>query len=902
MVILHSLLAPPPAPKYELHRKNVSRTLRWLQAQPAGIVGVIAPAGFGKTSYLRQLQLEAHAAGQAVVWLSLRNIAFDEELLLVHLAEALRGAGISTDAPGGGASFASQGILQIQSAIELSDKRVILFLDDVDALAPGPARLIEGLLSPELASLRIAFTARRTPGMRLGRIFASGRFQRVANADLLLSFADMHELLRKRLAHVPDVFLVGAQFRTTQGWPALVQLLTQSHGARTPTTADAFVARTRSDLASYLKEEVLSNCSAEERQLLDLFALVGGIDVQSINSIFSPSECPKRIDDLVMANPVFEHSHDGLGIAINPVLADYLRSELKITDIARFRRLSSQIADWHERNGAIDRAIEHFIDAGNEARVIALLSKEGRRVTLDGLPDQCISWIERLSPQTAHPNPGLLMAEAWARIALYDLDQGAALVNKVRGLSDDGGNFGIDLELCIADAFRYAMTDDFEAAFKVIQSGFRVRLDADTPFIHAAYSNFFAWRSIENGRFDEGRSELYRAACFGPDAQGHLAWVYGTLGIAESFSLEANMVAADAEYQRIIAVAESHCGYSSTVTASALGPWLEVLYEMNRIDEMQTHLVGRLDLVFRACLPAGLSRGVSAMAKALYLHGAVAEAIALLQRLEEVGAKRLLNRLRATSLETQIWIAQRQGKGDRSQLLLGRLLAMTDESGALGGSAQGEINFLGTLSRLRIKAVTKPIDVIEELERLLAALRDAPWRRNQLLLLALLSSVAAGSGDTDLAIKTLAECLETAAPLQIKRAIADEMKDMRLLQSPRLEAVLSTAANQLRTELIYMLSGPDSMSDDGVAEITTVRSQTSADVSKLSLITFTGREHEVLFLVEKGLPVKHIARALNVSPDTAKFHLKNVYQKLGVHDRVAASVAIREMRIFDVGS
>jgi DNA-binding NarL/FixJ family response regulator len=46
--------------------------------------------------------------------------------------------------------------------------------------------------------------------------------------------------------------------------------------------------------------------------------------------------------------------------------------------------------------------------------------------------------------------------------------------------------------------------------------------------------------------------------------------------------------------------------------------------------------------------------------------------------------------------------------------------------------------------------------------------------------------------------------------------------------------------------------------------------------------------------VAEGHPNKQIARDLELSPDTIKSHLKNIFAKLGVDDRThAVTVAIR---------
>ena len=50
----------------------------------------------------------------------------------------------------------------------------------------------------------------------------------------------------------------------------------------------------------------------------------------------------------------------------------------------------------------------------------------------------------------------------------------------------------------------------------------------------------------------------------------------------------------------------------------------------------------------------------------------------------------------------------------------------------------------------------------------------------------------------------------------------------------------------------------------------------------------TPRETEVMQLVSKGLPNKMIAEQLNISSETVKKHLKNVYGKLMVKNKIEA--------------
>lgn len=52
--------------------------------------------------------------------------------------------------------------------------------------------------------------------------------------------------------------------------------------------------------------------------------------------------------------------------------------------------------------------------------------------------------------------------------------------------------------------------------------------------------------------------------------------------------------------------------------------------------------------------------------------------------------------------------------------------------------------------------------------------------------------------------------------------------------------------------------------------------------------TLTTREEEVLALMAKGLRNKEIASTLHISEDTARAHIKSIFVKFDVHDRVSA--------------
>lgn len=54
------------------------------------------------------------------------------------------------------------------------------------------------------------------------------------------------------------------------------------------------------------------------------------------------------------------------------------------------------------------------------------------------------------------------------------------------------------------------------------------------------------------------------------------------------------------------------------------------------------------------------------------------------------------------------------------------------------------------------------------------------------------------------------------------------------------------------------------------------------------MLLLTVRERQVLLLISTGLTYGEIADKLNVSHETVKMHLKNIYRKLNVQNKIEA--------------
>ena len=68
-------------------------------------------------------------------------------------------------------------------------------------------------------------------------------------------------------------------------------------------------------------------------------------------------------------------------------------------------------------------------------------------------------------------------------------------------------------------------------------------------------------------------------------------------------------------------------------------------------------------------------------------------------------------------------------------------------------------------------------------------------------------------------------------------------------------------------------------------------------ISDRSSASLTERQRQVLDLAAKGFSNKEIARSLTISPETVKSHLKQVYSRFSVTNRIEAAHFVRKLNL-----
>jgi LuxR family transcriptional regulator, maltose regulon positive regulatory protein len=154
--------------------------------------------------------------------------------------------------------------------------------------------------------------------------------------------------------------------------------------------------------------------------------------------------------------------------------------------------------------------------------------------------------------------------------------------------------------------------------------------------------------------------------------------------------------------------------------------------------------------------------------------------------------------------------------------------------------------------------------------RLLASAEPAGRMGREIETLALRALVCAAQGHAEAALADLSRALALAEPEGYVRLFVNEGAPM---------AALLRAARERDLRAVYVARLLAAFPDEG---------GTAWPDQEGLLESFGEREREVLRLLAEGLTYGEIAGRLVVSLNTVRFHVKNIYGKLGVDRRVAA--------------
>ena len=390
----------PPALHSDLTRR--SALLNWFSAHRAEpVVAVFAPAGYGKTTVLGQA---ADADPRPVAWVSLKAADNDPVALVNHIAQALdRIAKVGPDVfkalrfPT--CVLGSWTVRRLGAALASIEAGAVLVLDDVHVLHdPDCLEVVAGLCASVAEGSQLVLAGRAEPDIGFARMRTERRLAELGPNELAFDTHEAGELLRAAGVDLAESEVAGLTERT-EGWAAGLYLAALPLRERRSGDQEAVSVSLspNSDIAGYLRSEVLSEMAPEQIEFLTRTAVLEWMSGPLCDAVLKQTGSAAMLESLSRSNRFVVALDDGLGrYRYHHLFRALLARKLERREPSAVAILNRRAADWCENNGMLEAAVEYAFagdDLDHAARLVTGRALEvyqaGRLVTAQ-------EWIERL--------------------------------------------------------------------------------------------------------------------------------------------------------------------------------------------------------------------------------------------------------------------------------------------------------------------------------------------------------------------------------------------------------------------------------------------------------------------------------------------------------------------------
>jgi LuxR family transcriptional regulator, maltose regulon positive regulatory protein len=411
----------PPSPRFEeVPRLTLLAHLQAGSARKLTLIG--APAGYGKSTLLNQWR-RTEEPELPFAWVSLDKQDNDPARLWKHIVESLhriaRKERFGADALAGLGMVATNLVetalpALINDLAELSH-RLVLVLDDYHCITNVACHETIGFLIEHLPdTTRLVISTRSDPPVGLGRLRARGEVNELRTEQLAFSKEEAASLLRERSGLRIGRADIDELLERTEGWPAGIYLAALSMRGRDP---HAFVSSLRGSsryIVDLLAEEVLATFAEEERRFMVRTSVLQRMSGPLCDEVLEMEGSGKLLRELAHSNLLVVPLDDGGGwYRYHRLFADFLLYELKNTDPKLVSVLHGRASVWFEREGVLEKAIEHATAAGDYERAGHLIARHwfgyvatGRATTLQG-------WLDALPDDFLGNAAPLAIVGAW---------------------------------------------------------------------------------------------------------------------------------------------------------------------------------------------------------------------------------------------------------------------------------------------------------------------------------------------------------------------------------------------------------------------------------------------------------------------------------------------------------
>ncbi|WP_230950165.1 LuxR C-terminal-related transcriptional regulator [Burkholderia cepacia] len=778
--------------------------------------------------------------------------------------------------------------------IAACDRQVFLVLDDCDRLTSKAIRaLVLRLLRYALENFHVLLGGRSEPALALGQFHANARLLRIDAADLRFSNDGAHAFFQQMRGVPLDRPSAALLNEATEGWVAGLQLASLAlHEAGDATQVARGLAGARSGIDTYLEDTVLASLPAPMLKFLLRTSILDRLNAGACDALMGEGARSWEKLDWLERHNVFIQPLDAerQWFRYHALLSEVLRRRLARQGKGELKTLHRRASQWFAGQSLWPEAVKHALAAGDTSQAGQWVENCAMAMVDHSDMRTLLGWIAKLPADLVHERLRLRLAKAWALALSLQTREAAREVESIAeeiARADSGttpSDEALPAEINAVRAVIAGFDDDGRHALALGRAAIASAAASALPA--APWVNHFAETAqifglLYEGDFDQVRRIRALATSHSGSVQTP---VYANVYRECMFGLAALLQGDSRDAMHILETALGHAEsmldrHSAAVVLPA-GYLSSSYYERDDLTRVREIVSGRAAIAMETCPLGGLLRYMRSVARLHACDGDIGSALAVIEDARQVAAARRWLRLRVGCDAEAVRLYLREGR-----LAKARQIAEALRVAMPGQRKPGVGIFLETwadycITRTRVLIADGHAgQAVEGLEALRGEVRAAGRWYLDALVSILFALALEQHAEPDRALASFEQTLKIAQSTGMISGFADEGEKLRIV----MERWRRTAPDAASFDVAFidrLAAAFDSRaSHAGTA---------SPALSRVASDRLSAREVEILDHIARGLSNKEIGRALRVAPETLKWHLKNIFEKLNVSSRIEA--------------
>lgn len=877
-LLVSTKFAPPRIGTQTILRQ---RLLDELQNMAQCRVGLVTGSpGFGKTTLLAQWRQAMMRSGADVAWLSLSADDKHLAIFFAYLRGALQRLGIALDSgvplEGSQPELIDEVVAAIVEGAAGINKELFLVIDDYQHVSdPRAHQLMQKLLDHSPDNLHFVISSRVGPPLSFSRLRLSGQLVDLDCAALPFDLAESRAFLEQSLVALklsPEE--LHQIHELTSGWPATLQLviilLRNDPDARGTLREMGWRS---DDLQNYLAENVMAHLPVELAQFMESVSICRRFNAslaQAVTGCESAQAMLKRLDEENLLIFRVEADDRQPWYRFHALFGDFLATRLARREGTAQTELHYRAARWFAERKLLAEAVRHATQAGDLGFAAELIERAAPATWSLGQLSPLLRLLDRLPQDILFSRPRLFFLGCLAYALTARPAKAEAWLEQFQR-SGAAQQADVAYRLPLVQAAIEVQRDRSEPIIALLKD-FKA-LPGDYSATRFGAPALLAIAYLAAGRMDEALARLDQSPI--PEAERDAEMALVAEGARTLCYLQAGRILdaeriGAAQLARAVAV-HGHRSASAYLGAATLA---EVYRELDRTEEAREILANRSGLLQWA-MPDTMLRATICRARLDLQQDSSAVAMAFLERqarhFRTIGQDRAL----VHCLAEQVRIALLDNDKAYAAEVVTRLQPLAEHYRHASGF-QADIRAMAALAQARLQLATnypdKALEALNELCAYATAFKRGQWLVTAQLLMA---CARADLLEPDQAHVHLLAALNQGRELGLMRTFLDEGEGLRKMLSGLTSKALPND-DRVYLERLLERFGPTHAG----------RANESSANGAPSMLT--PRELAILQLISQAMANKRVALTLNISLETVKWNLKNIYAKLGVSSRYDA--------------